>query len=215
MTCVSSKVINKSSPTDTLASKHRKPLQKTGSIIIPSSSSSSKELTVGASVPQIIPIVPPLAKTLNPLFIPLPNKDVVDQASSDKSSVNLSKDGEVDSLKNSLKLKERSTNDDALNVSFKAANDYLEKDTDMTGEESKSINPPEFDAAMSISPTLVVISEGVIPASITKQVPKKGGIGLSADVEMINPDKKLSDNNATNAKTSVKSLVLNKVVTPS
>ena len=42
---------------------------------------------------------------------------------------------------------------------------------------------------------------------------KKCGVGFVANVEMIDPDKKISDNTAANARTSVKSLVTNKVIT--
>ena len=81
------------------------------------------------------------------------------------------KDGEADSLKDSLKPKEGSNDDDVANVSSKATDDSSEKDTDMASEESKSSNPPDSDVAMSTTPiTLVAVSEGVIPASVTKHI---------------------------------------------
>ena len=149
--------------------QHRKPNQKKEGNTIPSSSPSSKVVTVKVSFSQTVPTVSPPAKTTNPLFIPLPTDDVVNLASSDKSSAKLLKDGEVDASKD--------------------LSDFL-KDTDMAG----------------------VVSEGVVPASATKQVPKKGGAGFT-NVDMIDPVKNVSNNTAANARTSFKSLVLNKIIT--
>ena len=106
-------------------------------------------------------------------------------------------------------------------VPSKAVDNSLEKNTDMAGGDSKSSNPPDSDFAMSTPPTLVVVSEGVVQASVIKHIPK-GGIGFlsSGNVEMADSDKKVSnlqqckDNTASNAITSIKLFVLNKVITP-
>ena len=65
----------------------------------------------------------------------------------------------------------------------------------MSGSESKSSNPPDSDVTIFTPPMLVVVSEGVVPALVTKYVLNKSSVGFrsTADVEMVNPDKKVSN----------------------
>lgn len=136
-------------------------------------------MNVGASLSQTISIVSPPAKPLKPLFILLPNDKIVDLASNDKSSVELITNAEVDTSKevaDSLKLKNVSTDDEVLNGSSKAADNSSKIDTDMA----------------------VVVAEGVVPALVTKQISKKGVVRFVVKVEMIDPVKKVSNNNTAN-----------------
>ena len=89
--------------------------------------------------------------------------DVVDLASDDPDK--LSKEDEVDASTdaNSIKPKERITNDDDNAQKGSNAADYSVKNTNMG----------------------VVGSEGGVPASATKLAPKKGAVGFANDVKMI------------------------------
>ena len=110
-----------------------------------------------------------------------------------------------------------------LNISPKPADGSSKKDADMTGGDSKSINPSYLNCAMSTLPKLVAIFEDIISALATKNDPKKCGIGFQsiADVDMVDSAKNVSnfqqrakDNTAVNAKTSLQIAVLNKIIIP-
>ena len=144
---------------------------------------------------------------------------------SDKSSVELSNDCDIDTLKegiDSLKPEEGFIDDEVSNISFKPADDSSEIGADMASVTVKGSNPLDSDFAMSTLPMLVVISEGLVLALANKNDPKKSSVGFrsSTNVDMVDQDKNMSnlqqweDNTAANASTSHKTAALNKVITP-